>query len=356
VNAARLRSCKHSAKHSLEINQHEIKPRRKKVNKYSSLTTEKVDPIERVLNRVKEDENMAQQDFVEKTVLTGTTVPTVHGSNDARTTTSHQGKSLIEKNNYNHTHSQHIKLINFNSINPSDPSTFGFIEIGRVLGAHGINGQVKIVLETDFAEQRLKANSVMFIKKPNRYSPRPIKICSSKRQVDDMFIVQFHGIKSRITATALRDYTIFIKDLDRPPLATDEYLIRDIVGLKCFHQNHQETPVGTVVGVIPPCELYDKPIADIMHPLLEIRKYRSKELVLVPYVSNIVVGLDLPEKKIFLNPPAGLLDLSYVHTERVFIKGYLPEKVTWMSEDQRKILQRNNNLKFCEGGMIIEED
>jgi hypothetical protein len=47
-------------------------------------------------------------------------------------------------------------------------------------------------------------------------------------------------------------------------------------------------------------------------------------LVLIPLVPQIVPVVQVSEKKVFIDPPAGLLDLTYFREERVRIKGFLP--------------------------------
>ena len=48
------------------------------------------------------------------------------------------------------------------------------------------------------------------------------------------------------------------------------------------------------------------------------------EMVLIPFVPQIVPRVDLAGGAVYITPPAGLLDLTYVKEERVRIKGFLP--------------------------------
>lgn len=41
------------------------------------------------------------------------------------------------------------------TIDPYDPSSFGFVEVGRIERPHGVNGEVKVRAVTDFGVQRL---------------------------------------------------------------------------------------------------------------------------------------------------------------------------------------------------------
>ena len=54
-----------------------------------------------------------------------------------------------------------------------------------------------------------------------------------------------------------------------------------------------------------------------------IRLRRPPKLVLIPMVPEIVSKVDLEEQKVLIDPPPGLLDLTYVREEKVQIKGLL---------------------------------
>ena len=51
------------------------------------------------------------------------------------------------------------------------------------------------------------------------------------------------------------------------------------------------------------------------------------ELVLIPFVPQIVPRVSIRDRAIFIDPPSGLLDLTYVREEKVRIKGFLPPAV-----------------------------
>jgi len=68
------------------------------------------------------------------------------------------------------------------AVDPSDPTTFGFTEVGRVTGAHGIGGAVRVVSDSDFAEERLcKAGVTVWMRRPRRLAPRELHLLSGRR-------------------------------------------------------------------------------------------------------------------------------------------------------------------------------
>ena len=128
-----------------------------------------------------------------------------------------------------------------------------------------------------------------FLIRPNRLTPRPIRIESSRKQKDNLYLVKFEYVNSRLTAIALKNFIMYVKVDDRPVLGEDEYLVRDLVGMECYAENEVEKEevkemsviesnnkkkklpkvvnvgdikgegcwLGTVVGVVPPDELCD---------------------------------------------------------------------------------------------------
>ena len=171
-------------------------------------------------------------------------------------------------------------------------------------------------------------------------------LVSGKLTKDDEYIVQLDTAKSREEAALLRGGTLFVREEDREVGTKEdkaeaaeeeeaEYFISDLVGLEVFLESdksmHDEdgsrTPfVGTVAGVVM------TELPGIGHDMLEINLPRGKggtaslrdELVLIPFVPQIVPRVLINEGSIFITPPEGLLDLTYVREEKVRIKGFLP--------------------------------
>lgn len=64
-------------------------------------------------------------------------------------------------------------------------------QVGHILGAHGIKGEVKVRASTDFAVERLCTAGVKHIKPPNRRFPRDVELMGGRWQKEDVFILQF---------------------------------------------------------------------------------------------------------------------------------------------------------------------
>eukprot|EP00667_Euglena_gracilis_P009639 EG_transcript_9808 len=216
-----------------------------------------------------------------------------------------------------------------NTIDPYDPSSFGFVEVGRIERPHGVNGEVKVRAVTDFGVQRLCTPGLTNVKAPNRRFPRPRMLVRGRKQDKDIYIIKLEGVDTMEEAERLRGHTLFASQIpeNRPQLGEEEWMVSDIVGLTVVHHTEQRT-LGHVRSILLGDELCAIP--GLMQDLLEVElidftlglnQYRT---VYVPFVPPIVPVVDLERKEVRVDPPDGLLQLSNVRTKEVIIRGLLP--------------------------------
>ena len=124
-------------------------------------------------------------------------------------------------------------------------------------------------------------------------------------------------------------------------LEEDEYIVSDLVGLNVFLDescsdqirsgSFEDLFIGNIRGVVLGSEMCAVP--GLGQDLLEIvlpstHGGKSEDLVLVPFVPEIVCNVDIDSKMVMIIPPNGLLDLSYRREEKVRIKGLLPASIS----------------------------
>lgn len=230
---------------------------------------------------------------------------------------------------------------NTTNIDPYDPTTFGYIELGTILGPHGVWGEVKLSSTTDFAATRIcvEKPTIRHLKLPTRRSPREVLLLQGRAQLkDSIYILKLEGTGSREDANKLKGSTLYAREEEeKPRMEPDEYMISDLVGLDVFlfHDNAKidaldSSLIGTVNGVVLQEDVTStgSPVS-LGYDFLEISLCRAKDeeqqLVMIPFVPQIVPHVDISEKRcIYINPPKGMLDLTFVRRERVIIKGFLP--------------------------------
>ena len=231
------------------------------------------------------------------------------------------------------------------TIDPYDPTTYGYTELGTIIGAHGVHGLLKIAAVTEFSE-RLCEPGLRHIKAQNRRSPRRIQLLEGRHRLGDEYLIKLEGIGDRDAANKLRGFVLYARQEERPAdIQQDEYLVNDLVGLDVFLEKDYEHSekgdnddlggrfVGTVGGVVLAEDMCAVP--GLGQDMLEVILPRGHgqtsswrdEMVLIPLVPQIVPRVELRERAIHITPPNGLLDLKYIREEKVRIKGFLPPAV-----------------------------
>jgi 16S rRNA processing protein RimM len=150
------------------------------------------------------------------------------------------------------------------------------LEIGRITKAHGLRGEVVVVLTTDRTE-RLDPGSVL-------QTARGTLTVEAARPHQRSWLVLFEGVQSREAAEALHGTPLFAEPLDDPEVAW----VHEMIGSRVTDQH------GADLGIVRAVE--DNPAADLL--VLE-----SGALIPMSFVVLAIPG------SITVDIPDGLLDL-----------------------------------------------
>lgn len=179
--------------------------------------------------------------------------------------------------------------------------TDGFLEIGKIVSAQGLTGELRVYPSTDFPERFLEPGD-RWLLRPGDRQPQRVKLLKGRYlEGKGLYIVQLADIGDRTQAESLRDCKLLIDARDRPPLEPDEFHVSDLIGLTVFEQTSQRL-VGEVVNVI-----------SAGNDLLEVKYHKPEsqttaKTVLIPFVHAIVPVVDLAQQRIEITPPAGLIE------------------------------------------------
>jgi 16S rRNA processing protein RimM len=164
-------------------------------------------------------------------------------------------------------------------------SSSSTVNVGFVLRAHGIRGALRIRASTDgVAEaETLWLDDVAY------------RILHASRDKED-WLVTLEGLVDRNAAEAMRGRAVRMERSDIP-VDDNEVLVADLVGCTVFDA------AGTALGVVTGS--FDSSA----HEVLEVRTAGGKEFML-PLIEPIVTGVDVEARKIFCDPPPGLVNLD----------------------------------------------
>lgn len=205
-----------------------------------------------------------------------------------------------------------------------------FIEIGKIVAAHGLLGEVRVYPESDFPERFLEPGQRWLLRQGQK-EPEPIEFLGGRFMPSKgLYIVDIAGIENRDQAEVLHGCKLFVQEGDRPHLDAGEYYLLDLIGLTVFNQLTGENigKVSTViyagndlleVELLPkitnistePENSINNADQEELKPLNNKRKKVKKtQKVLIPFVDEIVPIVDLAKGIIEINPPKGLIDSS----------------------------------------------
>lgn len=179
-------------------------------------------------------------------------------------------------------------------------SAVSYLAIGRITGPHGIRGEVRIEVLTDFPE-RFKPGSRAYLgvgtEDPDA---RPAKIVAARPHKGGL-LVKLDVVPDRNTAELVRDRYLLIPETDAMLLGDHENYLHDLVGLRV------ETADGRHLGKLKEI-LFTKAndVYVVNGPDGEI---------LLPALRDVVLRVDLPARRMIVAIPEGLLDDAIPETE-----------------------------------------
>jgi 16S rRNA processing protein RimM len=163
------------------------------------------------------------------------------------------------------------------------------IVLGRITGAQGIKGEVKL---QSFTDDPLDITSYGPLDGSNG---RQLTIKSVK-PYKNMLLARFDGVDDRNAAEALKGVELSLSRDRLPEPGEDEVYHADLIGLAAHDVSGRL--VGEVVAVL------DFGAGE----LLELKLPDQKSTVLVPFNVDSVPEIDFDARRLTVDPPEGLLD------------------------------------------------
>jgi len=173
----------------------------------------------------------------------------------------------------------------------------GWISVGRIVGPHGREGEVRVYPNSDFPE-RFLAPGDRWLLKPRAQTPEQVKLVQGRYLAGKgLYLLKLAGINYRDQAEALRDAQLLVTAADRLPLDPGEFHVDDLIGLAAVLQSS-----GSLIGTVSDVFSAGNDLLEVTltHPVEKVDK------VLVPFVEEIVPIVDLANQRVELNPPSGL--------------------------------------------------
>lgn len=166
-----------------------------------------------------------------------------------------------------------------------------YFEVGKIVGTHGIKGELKVKSETDFSAIRYAKNNHLYIQKANEMIQVEITSHRVHKGLDLITLLGYHNINQVLEYVGL---SLFVDQESLHDLEEDEFYIDDLIGLEVLLETKEKIGVIADVRIVPQGEI------------IVVQKTDGTEK-LVPFVKEFFGEIALEENYIIITPIEGLL-------------------------------------------------
>ena len=166
--------------------------------------------------------------------------------------------------------------------------------VGKIVNTHGIRGELKIVPQTDFPDERFAKGSALVFFDPQKQATLPVTV-ESAREHKKMFMVKFKGFDNINDVEKYKGWLLKVEEKYLSELPDDEFYYHEIIGCTVFTDEGEK--LGTISEILSPGA------NDVW-----VVERESGKPVLIPYIDDVVLEVDIEEKRVKVSLMEGLLD------------------------------------------------
>ncbi len=167
-----------------------------------------------------------------------------------------------------------------------------YYDVARILTTHGLQGEVKVDVITDFPDQRFAKGATLFCKD---HLEQKLTVRNA-RPFQKFWLVQFDEIESVEQAKTLLQEVLVVEDIDQQNLPQGTYYYHELLGAEILDEA-THVSYGTLQDI-------EAPGAN------DIWQVVSKDgtSFWLPNISTVVKRIDLDDHKIYVHLLEGLRD------------------------------------------------
>ncbi|HBZ77446.1 MAG TPA: 16S rRNA processing protein RimM [Clostridiales bacterium] len=169
-----------------------------------------------------------------------------------------------------------------------------YLIIGKIGGAHGVRGEVRIIPLTDDVRRFSSLKECLIL--DGKEHLKETKEVEKARVDDTRTLVKFKGIDDRDEVGKLTGFFLAVSREDAVKLPEGRYFIADLIGLSVVDPERGE--LGKIKDIM------NSGASDII-----IVKRKGKNELLIPYLNAIVKNVDLSAGVMSVTLPEGLYEI-----------------------------------------------
>ena len=168
------------------------------------------------------------------------------------------------------------------------PAASELVAIGRILRPHGVRGEIRTLIMTDFPDRFFDTEEVYFLSPDNRKIER--RQLTGARYHANWILLKFAGIDTPEQVAEYRHWLITVPQDELVELEEGEYWHWLLEGLTVVDENSQV--VGKLTEVIETAG----------HDLYAVKSENGKE-ILVPAVKEYILDVDIDKGQMRIKRP-----------------------------------------------------
>lgn len=168
-----------------------------------------------------------------------------------------------------------------------------WFNVGKIVNTHGLQGEIRVISSTDFAENRFKPGNTLFLFMDENKAPIELKI-AGHRTHKNFELLTFEGYQNINEVEKFKGGILKIAESQLTPLDENEFYFHEIIGCVVY------TVAGEEIGKIR--EILTPGANDVW-----VIKGKGGKEILIPYIEQVVKEIDVKNKKILIEPLEGLL-------------------------------------------------
>lgn len=168
-----------------------------------------------------------------------------------------------------------------------------FLNVGKIVNTHGIRGEVRVISQTDFPEERYRKGQRLTLFRENK-TPLELTVAGHRKH-KNFDLLTFEGYPTINDVEPLRDGILKVSKDELSELTENEYYYHEIIGLTVIDEQARE--LGKIKEILSPGA------NDVW-----VVQRKGKKDALIPYIESVVKQIDLDKGEVHIEIPEGLLD------------------------------------------------
>lgn len=165
--------------------------------------------------------------------------------------------------------------------------------VGKIVNTHGIKGEVRVISQTDFPEERYEPGSELAVFMPKSKQPVRVTVTSHRRH-KNFDLLTFEGYPTINDVEKFRDGILKVSEKELTELDEHEFYYHEIIGCRVV------TSEGEAIGTVT--EIIETGANDVWTVTPEEGKPHY-----IPYIEDVVKEVDIEDRMITIELMEGLL-------------------------------------------------